>query len=65
MPKMSGRELAARVLALRPGVRVLFSSGYTADAFTNEDSLGDDINFLPKPYTPSTLAAAVRDALDA
>jgi PAS domain S-box-containing protein len=64
MPKMSGRELAARVLALRPGIRVLFSSGYTADTFAKDGLLGDDVNFLPKPYTPSTLAAAVRAVLD-
>jgi PAS domain S-box-containing protein len=63
MPKMSGSELASRVQALRPGTRVLFSSGYTADAFA-EDGIVSGINFLPKPYSPSALAAAVRDVLD-
>jgi two-component system cell cycle sensor histidine kinase/response regulator CckA len=64
MPKMSGRELASRILALRPGVRVLFSSGYTADAFAQDGAVGEGVNFLAKPYSPSALAAAVRDALD-
>jgi CheY-like chemotaxis protein len=64
MPKMSGRELAGRVTALRPGIRVLYSSGYAADAIGEDGVVGDDINFLAKPYVPSTLAAAVRDVLD-
>jgi len=64
MPKMSGQELAARLVALRPKTRVLFSSGYTADVIAPDGVLGEDINFLPKPYSPSTLATAVRDVLD-
>jgi PAS domain S-box-containing protein len=64
MPKMSGRELASRILALRPEIRVLFSSGYTADAFADDDNFSGGINFLPKPYSPSTLAAAIRNVLD-
>jgi len=64
MPKMSGRELAARVTALRPDIRVLYSSGYTADAMGEDGVLGEGINFLAKPYAPSRLADAVRDVLD-
>jgi two-component system, cell cycle sensor histidine kinase and response regulator CckA len=64
MPKMSGRELAARVIALRPGIRVLYSSGYAADAIGDAGVIGDGINFLAKPYEPSRLADAVRDVLD-
>jgi len=64
MPKMSGRELAARVTALRPAIRVLFSSGYDADAIGEDGVLGDGINFLAKPYVPSRLADAVRNVLD-
>jgi hypothetical protein len=61
---MSGRELAARVTALRPDIRVLYSSGYTADAMGEDGVLGEGINFLAKPYAPSRLADAVREVLD-
>jgi two-component system cell cycle sensor histidine kinase/response regulator CckA len=64
MPKMSGRELATRVTALRPDIRVLYSSGYAADAIGEDGVLADGINFLAKPYLPSRLADAVRGALD-
>ena len=64
MPKMSGQELAARVTALRPDIRVLYSSGYAADAIGEDGVLGDGINFLAKPYLPSRLADAVREVLD-
>jgi PAS domain S-box-containing protein len=64
MPKMSGRELAARVAALRPDIRVLYSSGYAADTIGDDGVLGEGISLLPKPYLPSRLAGAVRDILD-
>jgi PAS domain S-box-containing protein len=64
MPKMSGRELAERVTALRPDIRVLYSSGYAADAMGEDGVLGTGINFLAKPYEPSRLADAVREVLD-
>jgi CheY-like chemotaxis protein len=64
MPKMSGRELAARVTALRPEIRVLYSSGYAADEMGEDGVMSDGINFLAKPYVPSRLADAVRDVLD-
>jgi PAS domain S-box-containing protein len=64
MPKMSGRELAAQLAALRPGVRVLYSSGYTPDAIVDHGVLEEGIDFLQKPYTPTTLAARVREVLD-
>jgi CheY-like chemotaxis protein len=64
MPKMSGRELAARVTALRPDMKVLYSSGYAADEIGEDGVLGEGINFLAKPYVPSKLADAVREVLD-
>jgi two-component system cell cycle sensor histidine kinase/response regulator CckA len=53
MPGIDGRELALRVRAMRPGVGVVFTSGYVANA----DSLGEisQAEFLPKPFTPSDL----------
>jgi PAS domain S-box-containing protein len=65
MPRMGGRELAARLSAVRPNLRVLYSSGYTADTFSEGGVLGEDVELLQKPYSPSELAARVRSALDA
>jgi len=64
MPKMGGRELAARLRATRPALRVLYSSGYTADAIDDAGVLADDIAFLQKPYTLDALASRVRQLLD-
>jgi signal transduction histidine kinase/CheY-like chemotaxis protein len=65
MPEMGGRELAARVAALKPGVRVLYVSGYTQDSALLQGVQDLEVAFLEKPYTPFTLARAVRDVLDA
>ena len=65
MPKMGGRELAARLAGSRPGMRVLYMSGYTDDAISRHGVLGPGISFLPKPFTPADLARKVRKVLDA
>jgi two-component system, cell cycle sensor histidine kinase and response regulator CckA len=63
MPRMDGRELAARLREQAPGLRILFVSGYT------EGALGDAGDaataFLPKPFMSAELAEAVRGLLDA
>ncbi len=64
MPGMSGRELVARLSALRPALRVLYTSGYTEDAILRHGVLDDPRRFLSKPYTPSVLRARIREALD-
>ncbi|MET0552958.1 MAG: PAS domain-containing protein [Vicinamibacteria bacterium] len=64
MPSMNGKELSERVLALRPGLRVLFTSGYTADAIAHRGMLDPGIDFLEKPFTLDALAAKIRGALD-
>ena len=60
MPKMSGKELAARLVRLRPGLKVLYCSGYTDDVIADNGSF----DFLQKPYTPTALAQRIRDVLD-
>jgi two-component system cell cycle sensor histidine kinase/response regulator CckA len=65
MPGMSGREVADAVRPLHPGVRVLFTSGYTDDAVVRAGVREAEVAFLQKPYTPSALTAKVRAVLDA
>jgi CheY-like chemotaxis protein len=65
MPGMGGRELADRLTAALPGLRVLFMSGYTDDAVLRAGLGGEAVHFLQKPFTPAGFAAAVRAALDA
>ncbi len=64
MPHMNGRELAERLSAVRPGMRVLFTSGYTHNVIAHHAILERGIEFLPKPYSLESLARQVRDVLD-
>jgi PAS domain S-box-containing protein len=64
MPKMSGRELAAEVARLHPGVPVLYTSGYTENMIAHHGVLDEGVEFLQKPYSPRDLAARVRAILD-
>jgi two-component system cell cycle sensor histidine kinase/response regulator CckA len=63
MPEMSGRQLADRLKEQRPGLKVLFVSGYTDDAIVRHGMLEPGIAFLQKPFTPQTLARKVREVL--
>ena len=64
MPHMNGPELASRLLALRPDLRVLCMSGYTDDAVARHRVVEQGMAFLQKPFTPELLARRVREVLD-
>jgi CheY-like chemotaxis protein len=64
MPEMGGRDLADRVGMMRPGVKVLFISGYSTDAVEQQGVLAHGSAFLEKPFSPDSLLRKVRDMLD-
>ena len=63
MPGIGGRELARKLLVLRPGIGVLYLSGYTEDAVVTHGVVGPSTAFLQKPFTLQNLAKKVRAVL--
>jgi two-component system cell cycle sensor histidine kinase/response regulator CckA len=64
MPEMNGRDLAKHLVALYPGIRQLFMSGYTSSIIAHDAVLDEGVNFIQKPFSMQGLAAKVREALD-
>lgn len=64
MPGMNGRELSQSLLEIRPGLKCLFMSGYTADVIAHRGILDSGVNFIQKPFAIETLAAKVREIMD-
>ena len=65
MPRMNGRELADRVVALRPGTPVIFLSGYAEDVIVSRGVVPKGVVLVRKPYQPVELADALETALSA
>jgi signal transduction histidine kinase/CheY-like chemotaxis protein len=64
MPGLSGKEVAEQLTAMRPDLRVLYMSGYTDNIIAQHGVLSPGTAFISKPFTPDSLASAVRAAID-
>jgi DNA-binding NtrC family response regulator len=64
MPKMSGRELAETLMSIRPGIKVLYMSGYTDNLIVHHGVLEKGVNYIQKPFAVDALARKVREVLD-
>ena len=62
---VSGRTLGEQLTAEKPGLKVIYTSGYSVQAFGAGLDLEEGLNFLPKPFQPHRLLETVRNALDA
>src|SRR5687767_11563779 len=63
MPETSGKEVAEGASVLRPGLKVLFMSGYTDEAIVHHGVVDSTVEFIQKPFTPNGLLRKVRDVL--
>jgi two-component system cell cycle sensor histidine kinase/response regulator CckA len=64
MPEMNGRVLAERLASIRPGLKCLYMSGYTANAIAYRGVLEEGVHFIQKPFSMKDLAVRVREVLD-
>ena len=64
MPEINGRQLAEKALALRPGTKVLYMTGYTRNAVVHNGLLDPGVRLISKPFSIEQLAASVRAAID-
>jgi CheY-like chemotaxis protein len=63
MPGMSGRALVERIAGVRPGVKALYVSGYSAEILGREGVLGADVDLVEKPFTVLSLLEKIREVL--
>jgi FixJ family two-component response regulator len=60
---MNGKELRDRIAHIRPGIKTLFMSGYTANVIVQHGVLDEGVHFIQKPFSMGTLARKIRNAL--
>jgi PAS domain S-box-containing protein len=63
MPGMNGKDLRDKLKALRPGIKCIFMSGYTANVIAHHGVLDEGVDFIQKPFSKQDLATKVREAL--
>ena len=64
LPGLNGRQLAEKALQIRPGLPVLFTTGYARNAIVHQGRLDEGVELLTKPYTRERMAARIRAVLD-
>jgi DNA-binding NtrC family response regulator len=64
MPGMNGKALYREAAVLRPGLKVLYMSGYTDNVIAHRGVLDSGVAFIQKPFTVEAIAAKVREVLD-
>jgi PAS domain S-box-containing protein len=64
MPEMNGRDLATKITALYPEIRLLFMSGYTANVIAHQGILDKGVAFIQKPFSMAELAEKIREVID-
>jgi two-component system, cell cycle sensor histidine kinase and response regulator CckA len=65
MPELNGPELAEQIASLRPGIKIIFTSGYASETIARRGALDPAVAFIPKPYRPKALARRIREVLNA
>jgi CheY-like chemotaxis protein len=65
MPDLNGPELAAQIVSSRPGIKLIFTSGYASEILAQRGTLNPAVAFIQKPYRPKALARKIREVLDA
>jgi len=64
MPQMNGRQLAERLISVRPTLKCIYMSGYAADVMGHKGILAEEMKFIAKPFSLSVLAERVREVID-
>jgi two-component system, cell cycle sensor histidine kinase and response regulator CckA len=64
MPEMNGRDLTEHLVAIKPGMKCLYMSGYTANIITNQGVQDERVCFIQKPFTKNELEAKVQEAMN-